>query len=612
MKRIKLIFAIFVLWTLLGTLSKVVFLIVYRDTIGDMGIENVAGVLFNGLRLDIAIAGYMTVAYSLLLTVHVWYRGMVWQCLWRGFTFVAAFAFMLAVVSNLGLYGYWGFPLDDTSLLYIKTSPADAMASMTLGQMIGAPLIIAVLTYAAYRLVMEVTGRVLGKGKPQQGVAASIMQSVALLVIMALQILPIRGSIATGTNHTGSVYFSSNMRLNHAAVNPVFSFVEAALHREEIGTKYRFMEPAEADRLFAEMCHTQLRTDSLKVAKGTNVVFVILESFSKYIMEEKGHVKGVVPNLERLSREGLYFDNFYVNSVRTDRAMVAVLSALPAQTTMSIMDIPNKSVQLPSVARSLVQNGYSTAFYYGGDANYSNMRSYLIGTGYEKVVSDRDFPKKELTGKWGAADEFVYARMMKDIRGYNGEKPFFFTMLTSSSHEPFDVPNYKSSFKEPQLNAFSYADKCLGRFIDELKKEKCWDNTLVVIVPDHLGAYPSPIDNYQLWRYESPLIMTGGALPMKGRCSTVGCQTDIAATVLGMLDVKHSDFIYSKDILDAAAPHFAFFTCQDAMGMVTDSTQVIYDNDAQSATLKNGSNADHTEKLSKAYLQKLYDFIDGL
>ena len=85
---------------------------------------------------------------------------------------------------------------------------------------------------------------------------------------------------------------------------------------------------------------------------------------------------------------------------------------------------------------------------------------------------------------------------------------------------------------------------------------------------------------------------------------------DLPATLLGMLGIGHQEFTYSKDLLDASAPHFAFFTFPDAMGMVTDSSSVVYDNTSGLLYSSEGSDADSLLKKSKAYLQKLYDDLE--
>lgn len=597
----------------MGAISKVLFLGMYHSLIGEATLWDNILVVLHGLRLDVAIAGYLTLVPTLLLIVSLWYNGKVLRWIWNGYFVLTAFVSSLAYVSNLGLYGYWGFPLDNTPLLYIKTSPTDALASMTWVQLILAPVAILLLSAAIFFTFKHCTRNVFTTNASS---LAQKLKTVCMLVVLgAALVIPIRGGFGTGTNHTGSVYFSSNIRLNHAAVNPIFCFIESVSHQhEDLGKMYRFMTDDEADKLFAELSYTAARPDSVRVpesfdgvGKGTNVIVVCLESFSKYIMTEAGHVKGVTPTLDCLTREGVYFSRFYANSFRTDRALVSVFSGLPAQPTMSIMDIPKKGNNLPAMARTLVANGYATHFYYGGDMNYSNMQSYFMATGFQKITADKDFTRKERSTKWGVPDGIVFDRMLKDIEGHNGQtkQPFFSAIMTLSSHEPFDVPYNR--MKNEVLNAFAYTDHCLGVFLDRLKMMPCWNNTLVVIVPDHLGAYPENIDNYQLWRYELPLLMTGGAIKKPCRIETIGSQIDISATVLGLLKLPHDDFSFSKDMLDPNAPHFGFFTFPDAMGMVTDSAVIFYDNAKQDGVTQIMKHGEKNVRHAKAYLQKLYD-----
>ena len=621
MKYVKVFILVFVVWLLFGVLSKVGFMCLYHDIAGGLSLNDAIRVIGHGVRLDLAIAGYLTLLPALMLLVGVWVSGKVLLVSWRICFACLSFMVSLAYAVNVALYEYWGFPLDNTPLLYLKTSPADAFASLTLWQILLNIVELAVLfglMYWTFEFVVEPRKVFVGNGRMLRNSIEKISETLVLLLLTAILIVPIRGGFGTGTNHTGSVYFSSNMRLNHAAVNPVFSFVESVTHSQDIGSQFRFMEESKADSLFRGMVYTELRagenTDSanIRCSGKPNVILIMLEGFSKYIMTEGGHVEGVTPRLDAFTKEGLYFDRFYANSVRTDRGIVSILSGLPAQPNMSIMDMPKKSTALPSVARSLLKNGYDTYFYYGGDTNYSNMLSYIVGTGYTTVVSDKDFPAKLQTSKWGVHDGYVFERILKDIDEMNSDKPFFITLMTLSSHEPFDVP-YESPFENKALNAFAYTDHELGKFVDSLKSKSMWQNTLLVMVPDHLGAYPKDVDNYQLWRYEIPLIMFGGAVDESKKVHTIGSQNDIAATVLGLLGVEHQDFVYSKDLLDNKAPHFAFFSFPDAsFGMITEDNQVLYDDIANRVIWDIGSSQGTNIVKAKAYIQKLYDDIDGM
>ena len=605
MTNIKAFLSTFLWWIIVGVITKVVFCLTY---LGEYGIADWMQVMWHGLRLDISIAGYLTLVAGLLLIVRIWWRGKGMRWIWHVWSGIAALVCSLGYVSNLVLYGYWRFPLDNTPLLYIKTSPADAMASMTTAQMVLVPIVI-IAVAALLFLPQWWIWRSLEKEKTsrRESLGKRIITAVVMLLLTASLIIPIRGGVDTGTNHTGSVYFSTDILLNHAAVNPIFSFVEAVTHQENISIRYRYMEDNEASRLFNELTDTTLRSYAEK--HDYNVVLICMEGFSRYIMSEAGHVKGVTPWLDKYSQEGLYFSRFYANSFRTDRALVAVLSGLPAQPTMSVMDMPRISTSLPSIAGSLGKIGYDTHFYYGGDANYSNMKSYLMGTGFQHVTHQFDFDKKLQTGKWGVADGPVYDQILADIKSFDSSKRFFKVMMTGSSHEPFDVPDYHK-MQQPELNAFSYADFHLGRFVESMKKLPQWKNTMVVIVPDHLGCWPEKIDNYKLWRYEIPLIMLGGMITEPRKMETIGSQIDISATILAMLGLPHDEFMYSKDLLDADAPHFAFFTFPDAMGLIDSTGYAIFDNTQKTVAASSADKSvDDRTKKSKAYLQKLYDYL---
>jgi phosphoglycerol transferase MdoB-like AlkP superfamily enzyme len=564
----------------------------YNDILSTDGLL----VIWHGLRLDLAIAGYLSMIPGLILIfqeikTYGWYH---W--IWKGYFFVTSLLYSLAIIANLGLYGYWGFPLDNTPLLYLKTSPKDAFASVPIWQTIALLIIIILIAGLIYKVFIKVTKQ----HEPTHTPIQRLSSAIALLILTATLILPIRGGISTGTNHTGSVYFSPDIKLNHAAVNPAFCFFESVSHqKQDLSTMYRFMDNKEAEKIFQGMIKIydseEFNSENLK----RNVLLIILESFSDSIM----HVSGVTPKINKLAAEGLYFPNFYASSTRTDRALASILSGVPAQPTMTILDVPRISNKLPSIASSLSIQGYDTHFYYGGDTNYSNMQSYLMATGFQHVTSETGFPTKERICKWGAPDEYVYNKLFNDIKAT--DKKWFKVILTESSHEPFDVP-YKSKdtniASSDVLNAFAYSDKCLGDFINKMRTLPCWSNTMVVIVADHLGAFPENIDNYKQWRYHIPFIILN--VDMDIDVNVTAGQADIPATILSILGYSHHEFLFSKDMRDADAPHFAFFSFPDAMGMVKDGRFMVYDNNSNQL-----QGASELEGPAKAYLQKLYDYL---
>lgn len=609
-KRLKIAIALFLLIVLMCAFGRTLFYFVHYALIASGGEVSFIPMLMHGIRLDAAISGYLCIIPFLLLIGNVWTKSKAISWIWNIYFTLISFALVLAFLTNIALYKYWGFPLDSTPLFYFLSSPKDAVASVEWWTVLLGVVGLCILTVLVAVPFISIYRKC---GKALKSKKARIFSTICLVLLSALLFIPIRGGFTVATNNVGSVYFSQNIRLNHAAVNPMFSFLESVSHEKDFASMYRFMDDEKAASLFSEMTYTALRPDSISShrienAEGTRIVIVIMESFSSYIMSEEGHVKGVTPTLDRLSHEGIYFKNFYANSFRTDRGLVSILSGYPAQPNMSLMKFPRKTNTLYSIARSLQADGFSTDYVYGGDANFTNMRSYLMATGFERIISEEDFPTDQCKSKWGANDGDLFDKALQTIDSQ--WKPTTKNMMviqTSSSHEPFDVPCQQ--FDDKILNAFYYTDRELGRFVDQLKKRDDWSHTLLLITPDHLGCYPDPEDSYRLLRYHIPLIITGGAVKEREVVHTYGSQQDIAATLLSMLRLPHDEFSFSKDLFDTRAPHFAFFTYPDAVGMATPENQVMTDNLSGKTLFDHGEKKGMNQQKSQAYLQKLFDDI---
>ena len=543
-------------------------------------------VIGHGLPLDLSLAGYLTILPGLLLIASAWTDSRILQLIRRIYFTIISILLSCIFISDLGLYGYWGFRLDTTPLFYFFSSPKDALASVSLWVVAGG--ILAMAVYAAL-LYFVFSWILVNEKRPLKIPYRRLSVSGVLLLATGLLFIPIRGGFSVSTMNLGRVFFSADQRLNHAAINPAFSLLDSFSRQADFDKQYRFMPAEEADILFSELTDKPV-TDSIPRLFNTerpNIIMIILESFSSHLMETLGGEPGIAVNMDEFAKEGILFTHFYANSFRTDRGLVSIISGYPAQPTTSIMKYTRKTQSLPSIPASLKKAGYDLQYYYGGDADFTNMRSYLVSTGIEKIVSQNDFPVSERLSKWGVHDHILFHRILTDLKTEPQQEPFFKILQTSSSHEPFEVPYSKLS--NAKLNAFAYTDSCAGDFVRQLKETPLWKNSVVLFVPDHLGVYPESIDHLSPERYTIPLILTGGAVKEPQRITAYGSQIDIAATLLAQLGLPHDDFTFSKNILNPSSPHFAFFTFPNIFGMVEGTHQ--------------GENLNK----GKAYLQKLYD-----
>lgn len=615
---------VFLCYTALLALGKVIFVLF----VGGYSFAETLQAMWHGLPMDMTMAGYFTIipaliTIALLWTDSHWKNAPAWsinpprsgkspdkatkilRIVLKVYFWITSIILVFGVVLNAALYPYWRFPLDQTPLFYFFSSPKSAMASISFMQLTGSAVTIALLVCLCKK-VLSVSYN-LGKGvlMPRGRAAGTCL----LVLFTALLFIPIRGGLTVSTMNPSRVYFSKDLRLNHAAMDPLFSLMYSLGHADDFKRQFRFMDDAEAERIFNGIDYSHLADSAYAMPSlpfKPHIQLVILESFSSRLMPSLGG-DSIAMRFDSIAKEGLLFTDIYASSFRTDRALAAILNGYPAQPTSSIMKYVSKLDSLPAIGAALRDAGYSTNYYYGGDANFTNMNALLVAGGFDNIISDKDFPISQRLSKWGAHDDAVFERALAGSN-VTGSGPRFTVVQTSSSHEPYEVP-YAGKFADKAANAFAYADSCLGAYIDGLKQTQAYDSTLVVIVPDHYGSYPRDLENH-VERHKVPLVITGGAAkylrPDSAALSRTGSQTDIAATIAFLAGADASKFKFSHNLFDSRRPSVAFFSEPSWIGAADGEDYAEID----VTTLKAAEGSDpDLLVLLKAYYQYLYNDI---
>ncbi len=599
--------ALFAMSLLVMAIEKPLFLLWYHAQAAEASAAELALVVWNGLKLDQTVAGYITALPLLVVLAALWIPGRWSRSVLKGYLLVIAAVSATAFAANLALYEYWAFPLDSSVLQYLA-SPKEALASVTAGQLL-LQLLVAAAVFGGMAWCYL---RVLRLYDPARRSTHRAGSTLVLLLAAGGLFLPIRGGVSVATANVSKVYFSGRMFLNHAAVNPLFSFLSTLSDGDDALYEYEFFPEPERAAIFEPLrgdLPAGIGTDTLLRTRRPNVVLFLVESFGRSTVDERVGGEPVAPEFQRLKGEGVYFDNLFANSFRTDRGTVAVLSGFPAQTKMSVMKLPVKSQRLPSIARSLRREGYATSFYYGGDLNFTNTASYLYGTGFDRLTWQKDLHFDAPTSKWGYADDVVIDAFTDHVLAEAAsQRPFFAAMLTLSSHEPFDVPFAK--FDDPMLNAMAFTDASLGRFVERVRQTPVWNDLLVILIADHAYPYPYGIANSDALRHRIPMLWLGGAVRRPAVVETYGSQSDLAATLLAQLGIAHGDFLFSRDLFDPARPKFGYWCFNNGFGVADAGGTTIFDctsarvisPDSTAAQLRDG----------KAMLQTTYKAIREL
>ena len=605
-KKLRFIAAAWLTSFVLMVIQKPLFLAYYHTQAAQYGAGDWWQVVWHGLLLDSTVAGYITALPILVVLVTMWtgIEERLGRNLMKGYYCFIAVVVAVLLAVDLGLYGFWGFRLDSTVLIYLS-EPKEAMASVDLPLFLKQSLI--AILYGGLMIWAYLKVANLFDGKRLAWRKAALFTPLVVLFI-GLDFLSIRGGVGPSVANVSKVCFSSELFLNHAATNPIFSFLSTIGKQEDYAAEYPFYTAEELAENFEALRGNRpdsAPADTLLRTARPNILFIVMESLGTTVMEGREGEQEVMPTLQQLKREGVYFEHLYANSFRTDRGQMSILSGFPAQTRISLMKLTPKCLELPSIARSVGREGYKTLFIYGGDLNFTNQASYMFATGWQELYWQKDMKLDAPTSKWGYDDRVVADEVARRILEANQSgEPYLVGWLTLSSHEPFEVPFEK--FEDKQANSAAFTDAAIGHLIDQLRHTEAWENLLVVLTPDH------GMPTYKQGRWSEtevhrvPMIWTGGAIKGAQIVSAYGSQIDIAATLLGQMGVDHSDFDYSKDLLDPALPKFGYYTYNEGFVVIDERGESGWD--AASDRTTDGALEEHIS-WGRTLLQQTYEDI---
>ncbi|NTW57588.1 MAG: LTA synthase family protein [Nitrospirae bacterium] len=306
--------------------------------------------------------------------------------------------------------------------------------------------------------------------------------------------------------------------------------------------------------------------------KKLNIVVIIEESLSAEYLGAFGNPEGHTPNLDRLVKESLLFTHAYATGTRTVRGLEAITLSIPPLPGTSIVKRP-RNEDFFSWGTLMRSKGYDTRFVYGGQGYFDNMNYFFSHNGF--AITDRsDLAKDEITfsNVWGVCDEDLFRRVIREgSRSHAEGRPFFFEVMTTSNHRPYTYPEGKIDVPSGtgRGGGVKYADYAIGRFIDEVKRQPWFKDTVIVIVADHCAASGGKVD-LPVKRYEIPLLVYSPAYVRPGRVDRMMSQIDIAPTVLGILNMSYRSKFFGRDILKASvAPERAFISTYQKLGYIT-------------------------------------------
>ena len=392
-----------------------------------------------------------------------------------------------------------------------------------------------------------------------------LSQLIALLVMIPLAIVGIRGSVTAGTRPM--TISNANQFVNRpveasVVLNTPFSMIRSVGKKAFVTPDY--MPTGQMEATYSPV-HNHPVVDTYS-HPGKNVVILIVESMGKeYIGSlnpdlDGGHYNGYMPFIDSLLTQSVTFKYSFANGRISMDAMPSILSGLPMMVEPFFLT-PASLNDVDGISSILGREGYSSAFFHGGHNISMGFSAYAHSIGYERYYGLDEYCKSpkyggmdDFDGKWAIWDEPFLQFTLDNIDTM--KQPFLATVFTASSHHPYNVPDrYRDSLKneggQPIHKCVRYTDLALRRFFERASREPWYQNTIFVLVADHTNQSSHDVYKTDLGLYSIPIIFFTPDDSLQPRLdeSAIAQQTDITPTLLHLLGYNKPYLAFGNDLL---------------------------------------------------------------
>jgi phosphoglycerol transferase MdoB-like AlkP superfamily enzyme len=314
---------------------------------------------------------------------------------------------------------------------------------------------------------------------------------------------------------------------------------------------------------------------------GMNVIQISAESLQAFPIGLKIAGQKVTPNLDQLTAESLFFENF------TDQAHLGTTSDTEFMTNQSLYPLPEEWVvddyntnHWRGSAAILKDRGYTTFSACGSASGFWHMNLMHPSFGFERSYFEEAFKATEQMPGWTWIPDHDFLPQAVDLMKAQNQ-PFYAYLLTSTNHYPYEVPDKDKSLNfgsisDPLLQRYLHSvhlfDQAVGKFVAKLKEDGLWDSTILVIYGDHQAFMDdtpdlaklknfAPSDAFAFWRTRKqiPLWIHLPHGEAAGVRKNFASQLDIAPTILSLLGVEDKSAVMMGQDITAGRDSLVVF-----------------------------------------------------
>jgi phosphoglycerol transferase MdoB-like AlkP superfamily enzyme len=561
MRYLNYTFRFIIFWFVYFLINRIVFALIFIKEIEVASYTEILSIFPKSIPLDISFISYLLVPIVVLL----WSSSILKKQVFISkviYGLVCFFILLTGLIAGgeVALYSEWQTKLNFTALSHF-INPAEVFKTASIGHVFTNVLFVTISLFFIRIYKNNVQGK-LPIIKTENSFKNFAFSLIVLPFLLGILLLGIRGGFQSIPINLSDAYFSNKIILNDIAVNPNWNIFQSILKNKTYfeGNPYKKYSDEEAADFMRNLKPQNDSVTQILNHKQPNIVFILLESWSADNVESLGGLDGITPNFKALEKEGLSFTDFYSNGWTSDQAMSSIFSSFPVFPYVAVIN------------QALSTKGYHSSYFFGGQLTYGNIKGYLLSQGFDLVKDENDYQHLP-SGALGVHDEFMLTQFKEELKQL--PEPFMSTLFTISSHSPFDFPGeHKLSFNhkdDKYVNSVAYTDACLGKFMESVKEEGWYANTLFIIVADHSHSSPVKRRIAQKERYKIPMLWMGEVLSeqYKGKLhKKMGSHIDITSSVLAQLNLNSKSYHFGNDLFNPTTKSVVPYAFHKGYGLI--------------------------------------------
>jgi membrane-anchored protein YejM (alkaline phosphatase superfamily) len=564
--------------------------------------------------------------------------GKVEARIWLAYGCLVIAFTLLCYAFDFGAFSYIHTRLNGTLLMFLENLGTSARmvweSYPVIPGVLGLTALMVFIAWLLRKLASDLAAPPSGKGR-RWGVA---------WLGAALLITAMWGKWSLYPLRWGEAFESPKPFHAHLALNPVLFFLET---RSEMDGGYDLKAVQASQSLMSAHFHMAPANDKEglpsilrrivarpQVQGRPNVVFIQCESLAAFKTSPFGNSLDPTPTLARLSREGIFFDRFYVVMENTSRSMFATLFGTPD--VSSVQNATRNPLLVDQHTLLSYLTDYRKHYFLGGSANWAQIRAALHHNLPDLTMHEEGSFKSPKVDVWGICDQDLLIEANEALA--IEQQPFFAYVQTSGNHPPYTIPSHIKNFQrvEPsaaklkaagfvssdEFNALRFMDQALAEFFKKASEEPYFKDTIFVLWGDHgipRGSNDPRFGDLTLAIHNVPFIIYAPGLLKPERRHTIASQVDILPTLLSLLGRETETQTLGRDLFDpsfdpgSCAFTFTTFRRPPRMGLLQDDFYLNLEPDGRpalyAADQANPANQASTDaartqemsKLAKAY-----------